>query len=113
MMIMQDCTHLQLIELIWMMMMQDGPPSIDWIDLDDDDATSESMLLIVGLIKSVMVTVISGMKNNCNRKVSSFFPLVLDKNLVFVWKVLQGVAQGDASSPVKILLQCSPENMQN
>ena len=71
-------------------------------------ATSESMLLIVGLTKSVVVTIISGMKYNLNRKESSFFSLTLDKNLVFVWKVVQGMAQGDFSSPVKICIQCSP-----
>ena len=68
------------------------------------------MLLIVGLIKSVVVTVISGMKNNLNRKESSFFSLTLDKNLVLVWKVLQGVEHTDFSCPVKILIQCSPAN---
>ena len=66
------------------------------------------MLLIVGVTKSVVVTVISGMKNKLNRKESSFFSLTLDKNLVLVWKVLQGVAQGDFSCPVKTLIQCSP-----
>ena len=81
---------------------------LDWDNYKCKIATSESMLLIVGLTKSVVVTVISGMKNNLNRKESSLFSLTLDKNLVLVWKVVQGVAQGDFSYPVKILPQCSP-----
>ena len=83
-----------------------------WFDVDDclwwlD--TSDNMLLMVGSTKSVVVIVISGMKNNLNWNLSSVFSFSLDRNLVLVWKVLQGVGHGDFSSPVKTLPQCSPE----
>ena len=69
------------------------------------------MLLIVGLTKSVMVTVISGRKKSCILNESSFsLFFTLDKNFVLVWNVLQGVVQGDFSWPVKTRSQCSPEN---
>ena len=69
------------------------------------------MLLIVGLTKSVMVTVISGRKKSCILNESSFsLFFTLDKNFVLVWNVLQGVVQGDFSWPVKTRIQCSPEN---
>ena len=73
-------------------------------------STSESMLLIVGLTKSVMVTVISGMRKIFTLKKSSFLSLTLDMNLFFMWKVLQGIVQGDLSWPRKTLIQLAPEN---
>ena len=83
-----------------------------WFDVDDclwwlD--TSDNMLLMVGSTKSVVVIVISGMKNNLNWNLSSVFSFSLERNLVLVWKVLQGVGHGDFSRPVKTLPQCSPE----
>ena len=73
-------------------------------------STSESMLLIVGLTKSVMVTVTSGTRKIFTLKESSVLSSTLDKNLLLVWKVLQGVAQGDFCSPAKTLIQFSPDN---
>ena len=75
--------------------------------------TSESMLLIVGFTKSVMVTVISGMKESFTLKEWSCFSFTLDKNLVFVRKVLQGEVQGDFSWPAKTHIQCSPGEKNN
>ena len=42
------------------------------------------MLLMVGSTKSVVVIVISGMKNNLNWNLSSVFSFSLERNLVFV-----------------------------
>lgn len=50
-------------------------------------------------------------KNNLRRKEASVFSLMLDKNFVFVRNVVQGVAQGDFSSTLKILPHCSPKNI--
>ena len=50
-------------------------------------------------------------KNNLRRKEALVFSLMLDKNFVFVRNVVQGVAQGDFSSTLKIRPHCSPKNM--
>lgn len=71
------------------------------------------MLLIVGFTKSVMVTVISGMKEIIILKEWSCVSFLPSKNLVFVWKVLQGEVHGDFSWPVKTRIQCSPGKKQN
>ena len=87
--------------------------------------TSESMLLRVGLTKSVVVTIISGTninleieiememeienwKNNLSLKRPSVFSLMLVNNLVLVWNVVQGVRQGDLFKTPKIDCQLLP-----
>ena len=65
------------------------------------------MLLIVGFTKSVMVTVISGMKESFTLKEWSCFSFTLDKNLVFVWKVTSFcISPGQKKESYFVLFDC-------
>ena len=62
---------------------------------EDSLRTSDNRLLRVESTKSVVVIRISGTKNSFTLKLSCLSYFTLDKNLVLVWKVLQGRIQGD------------------